>query len=246
MSSLHPPFQAALLGVAMLVTFPAFADGKTENPAPVVIGGSPAATPGATLGPGSYLIDFESLAAGDTVTSQYSAWGVNFSANAYSGTGGPTGNWATNTDMTIAAVGGGNTGELGAPALVSGNVLHAFGGWLNENGDPSFVLAFDKPITAISIDFAGISNSGSTGIDIYTVTGNFLTTVSATKSGQQTLAYTGSNIGFVVVTPGDFKDWVGVDNIGFTVAAAVPEPESYGLLALGLGVVGIAVRRRQR
>jgi PEP-CTERM motif len=37
-----------------------------------------------------------------------------------------------------------------------------------------------------------------------------------------------------------------VDNIGFTVAAAVPEPETYGMLALGLGIVGIAVRRRRQ
>lgn len=246
MNALRSSVQAALVGATLLTVAPAFAGGKTEDPARVVVGGLPTIKPSASLGPGSYLIDFENLSVGATVTSQYAAWGVEFFANAYSGSGGPTGDWATNTDMTVVAVGGGDTGGLGTPSLVSGNLLHSFSGWLGEDGDASFLMAFSAPIKAISIDFAGIANPGSTGIDIFTTAGTYVTTVFATAGGQQTLSYTGADIGYVGVTPGDYDDWVGVDNIGFTVAAAVPEPESYGLLALGLGVVGIAVRRRQQ
>lgn len=241
MSALRTPFQTALVGAALLAAVPAFAGGKTEDPARVGSGGSVTSSPSASLGPGSYLIDFENLAVGATVDTQYSAWGVTFQANAYSG-----GNWATNTDMTVVAVGGGNTGALGTPLLVGGNILHAFSGWLNEDGDASFALAFATPITQISIDFAGIATPSSTGIDIFTPDGTYVTSVFATATGQQTLTYTGSNIGFVGVTPGDFNDWVGVDNISFTFAAAVPEPETYGMLALGLGILGFVVRRRQR
>jgi len=241
MNAPRTPFQTALLSVALLASVPVFAGGKTEDPARIGSGGSAVASPSASLGPGSYLIDFENLAVGATVDSQYSAWGVTFLANAYDG-----GSWATNTDMTVVAVGGGNTGGLGTPSLVSGKLLHSFSGWLNEDGDASFALAFDTPITSISIDFAGIAAPSSTGIDIFTPEGDYVTSVFATSTGQQTLTYTGTNIGFVGVTPGDFNDWVGVDNISFTFAAAVPEPETYGMLALGLGVLAIAVRRRQR
>ena len=40
--------------------------------------------------------------------------------------------------------------------------------------------------------------------------------------------------------------YVGVLETQRVVAAAVPEPETYAMLALGLGVVGWAARRRQR
>lgn len=247
MNALRSAVQAAFLGATLLAVAPAFAGGKNEDPARIGIGSLPTVSPAATLGPGSFLIDFENLAVGDTLANQYSAWGVTFSAPAYSGTGGPTTAWASNTDMTIVAVGGGNTGALGTPSLVSGKLLRSFTSWLNlENGDPSFAMAFSTPITAISIDFAGIARPSSTGIDIFNTAGTYVTTVFATATGQQTLSYTGTDIGYVGVTPGDFEDWVGVDNISFTVAAAVPEPQTYGMLALGLGMVGIALRRRQR
>lgn len=246
MSALRTAVQATFFGAALLAVAPVFAGGKTEDPARIITGGSPVATPTASLGPGSYLIDFENLSVGDTLVDQYAAWGVTFSASPYTGADSPTGGWATNTDMTIVAVGGGDTGGLGSPSLVSGNILRSFNGWLSEDGDASFLMTFAKPITAVSVDFAGVAFPSSTGLDIYSTAGNYVTTVFATGTGQQTLKYTGTDIGFVVVTPGDYDDWVGVDNIGFTVAAAVPEPETYGMLALGLGVLAVVARRRQR
>lgn len=246
MSLLRKLLQASLFGATLMAAAPGFAGGKTEDPARVIPGGSPALAPNATLGPGSVLIDFENLSVGDTLSNQYAAWGVTFSPSPYSGTDSPNGGWATNTDMTIVAVGGGDTGGLGSPVLVSGKILRSFNGWYAEDGDSSFLMTFSSPITAISVDFAGIAVPSSTGLDIYDNAGTYVTSVFAPGTGQQTLTYTGTNIGFVVVTPGDYTDWVGVDNISFTVAAAVPEPESYGMLALGLGVLAIAARRRQR
>ncbi|RTL47011.1 MAG: PEP-CTERM sorting domain-containing protein [Burkholderiales bacterium] len=246
MSILRTSLQATLVGAALLAFLPVHAAGKTEDRARVIRSGSHTAGPTATLGPGSYLIDFENLSVGDTLDSQYAAWGVTFSPSPYSGTNSPSGGWATNTDLTIVAADGGDTGGLGTPNLVSGNILRSRKGWLAEDGDASILLTFSTPISAFSVDFAGIGNVASTGIDIYSITGTYITTVSATVAGQQTLSYTGSGIGFVVLTPGDYNDWVGIDNISFTVAAAVPEPGTYGMLALGLGVIAIAVRRRLR
>ncbi|HJX24650.1 MAG TPA: PEP-CTERM sorting domain-containing protein [Chthoniobacterales bacterium] len=44
-----------------------------------------------------------------------------------------------------------------------------------------------------------------------------------------------------MITPGDFNDWVGVDNITFTT---VPEPSTWAMLAGGLLLVLVSVRRR--
>lgn len=50
-----------------------------------------------------------------------------------------------------------------------------------------------------------------------------------------------------VVTPGEFFDWVGVDNINFELAAApaVPEPAAWALMIGGFGLVGGAMRRQR-
>ena len=78
------------------------------------------------------------LGVGAVLDSQYAGYGVTFASNAFTGSGGPTGNWATNTTMSVVSSSGTDVGGLGNPSLVSGNMLRAFNGWLNENGDPSF------------------------------------------------------------------------------------------------------------
>ena len=41
------------------------------------------------------------LSVGSVLANQYAAFGVTFSPNAFTGAGGPTGSWATNTNMTV-------------------------------------------------------------------------------------------------------------------------------------------------
>ena len=182
------------------------------------------------------------LAAGATLSTQYlAATGANFSPNGFTGAGGPTGNWATNTGMTIANSAGGDVGALGTPLLVSGNVLHSFSDYLAEDGDPSFLITFAVPITSFSATFAGMSNFANTQIFGYSGA-TLLTSTAATAAGQQTLTIsTGLAFTSVIITPGDFSDWVGVDNITFTT---VPEPSTWAMLAGGLLLVLVSVRRR--
>lgn len=72
----------------------------------------------------STTLNFEDLAEGSTLSTQYAASGVTFIANAFSGPGGPVAQWASNTDMTITAV---DLGGLGGPSLVSTKLLHSYG-----------------------------------------------------------------------------------------------------------------------
>ncbi len=64
----------------------------------------------------------------------------------------------------------------------------------------------------------------------------------ATYSGTVTLA-SGGTVDFVVGNAGNYF----FDSTGIGVQiSAVPEPQTYALLAVGLGLVGFAVRRKQR
>lgn len=209
---------------------------------------------GAQARGGTILITFDpgdpigGLAAGSTLGNQYAASGVVFSPNAFSGPGGPTGTWATNSNMTIVSSTGSDVGGLGSPSLVSGNLLRSFNAWLNENGDPTFFATFSTPISSLSATFAGIATAASTGLQAYNGT-TLLTSSFATGTGQQTLTVSSSTpITKVVFRPGDFFDWVGVDNITFTTlepSNAVPEPSTWLGAAAGVASL-VALKRRRR
>ncbi len=188
-------------------------------------------------------INFENLAVGTILSNQYA--GVTFAANAFTGAGSSSSGkpWATNTDMKIVSSTGADVGGLGAPPLVSGNILHSFSGWLAETGDPSFRISFSSAINSFSATFAGVS----TGADVRIFAFNgatLLSTVAGSASGQFVLSYAAASITSVVVAPGSFDDWVGVDNITYDAAVVgVPEPETYALMALGLAAIALARRR---
>jgi hypothetical protein len=194
--------------------------------------------------------DDGAVTVGDTLSTQYA--GVTFSPNAFSGAGGPTGDWADNTGMTIVSSTGTDVGGLGSPSLVSGNLLRSFNGWLGENGDASFLITFTSPVSFVSVDFAGIYDiannpdplvAGVAATSLIAYDGaTMLGQIYATTQGQVTLSFSAGSITSVAVTPGDYNDWVGVDNITYT-AAAVPEVSTYAMMALGVGL--LAFKRRK-
>lgn len=224
----------ALAGAALLA--PAFA--KTDA-LPTGAGAAVGRTPALA----SSLITFDdgAVSEGDTLFDQYASMGVTFYANAFSGenpiTGGP---FASNSDMTITAT---DVGGLGGPSLVSGNLLHSFGGWLGEDGDPSILMEFAFDVSNVNADFAGLGIVGSSGLVAFDASGAYLGMVTNAGTGQANLSISFANMRYVAILPGEYGDWVGVDNINFT--AAVPEPQSYALMALGLAGLAAFARRRR-
>ena len=191
---------------------------------------------------GAVTITFNELTPGTTLANQYAASGVVFTPNAFSGVGSSTSGepWATNTHMTIVDSQGPDVGALGLPALASGNLLRSRPGWLGENGDASFLMRFSTPISSFSADFIGVDEFADVTIWAYSGS-TLLGTVSGTTTGQFTLTFAATSITSVAVRPGNYFDWVAVDNINYTL---VPEPGSYVLMGLGLAV--LALRRRQQ
>jgi hypothetical protein len=184
------------------------------------------------------------LAPGVTLSNQYAAaTGATFLANAFSGVGGPSGSWASNTDMKIVSSAGSDVGGLGAPSLVTGNVLHSFSGWLGEDGDASFQISFATGVDLIQADFAGIATASSARLYAYNGA-TLLATAVAPSTGQRRLSLSGLGpITSAIITPGDFFDWVGIDNITFnTLDSSVPEPSSILLTVLGLTALALVAR----
>jgi hypothetical protein len=194
----------------------------------------PAAVAALTLAAGAAgaaTIDFENLPPGTTLATQYSGLGVTFTANAFGGAP-----WAANTDMTIVDSGGSDVGALGTPALVAGNVLRSFSAWLFEDGQASFRMQFELPVTSVSVDFAGVDTPSAVSLVAYDGA-SLLGSVSGSTQGQFTLAFAAPRITHVAVAPGATFDWVAVDNIVF---APVPEPGRALLLALGAAALALA------
>jgi hypothetical protein len=197
----------------------------------------------------TFNIDFNSLTEGAVVSNQFAGTtGATFSPGGFSGAGGPTGAWATNTGMGVTANDVGGFGA-GSPAP-TGMLLHRFNAdWLAENGDAVFTIDFSSPITSFSATFAGIATPASTRIFAFDSSSTQIGLVSASGSnGVQRLSLNGlTNATKIIVTPGDFNDWVGVDDISFTLAAgaAAPEPGSLALLCL-VALPGIALLRRKK
>jgi hypothetical protein len=200
---------------------------------------------------GTINFDDGSVSAGATLSNQYTlSLGVTF----VPGTGGATGvinptvttqGFSSATDMTIVSFTGGDIGG-GATSPISGLLLHSFNGWLGEDGDPVFRINFAQPISSFSIVVGGVSDLGSTAI--YGINGSNVAVQStaATTTTTSTLSLSfATPVSSIVLTEGDFDDWVGVDNIQWTLAA-VPEPATNVMVVLGSVCLAVAAVRRRR
>jgi hypothetical protein len=213
------------------------------------------------LAPGAHglTIDFDSLSPGATLGSQYAGLGVLFSANAFSGPGSSSSGeaWATNTDLTIVSLTSGVAGEdygaLGSPSLAANNIVRHYLNTLSEDGDPSFAITLTLPASSVSVVFAGVGQDGvamAADTRLFAFFGSTqVDSASASLPGGETvgqvmLGVSAPIITRVVVAPGSYYDWVGVDQIEITLSP-VPEPAAAALLAGGMAALGLRLRRRR-
>jgi len=109
--------------------------------------------------------------------------------------------------------------------------------WVKGANDPGY---FDK------LAF-GFSSGGSSMTDF-----TLMTPVTAASDWTQvTLNFAAGGVGsmgrlaIVHLGPADTSDYVGIDNLVVTAATAVPEPQSWLLMGLGLAGVGLIKSRRR-
>lgn len=204
----------------------------------------------------SHLINFDTdakgnaIAEGATISEQYAAWGVHFVPNVVSGPSDPYGDFfGTNTDMTATASDFDPffTSTADPSDLPTGNLLHGFTGYNNENGDPNFWISFDKPAINVNLDLYGSNVDDVYGLDANL---NFISFGKVTFSPSFASAHVtldnDNSFRYLVIAGStdsfNYDEWTGVDNIRFT---SVPEP-GFTTLLVGLSIVGgiLALRRR--
>ncbi len=196
-------------------------------------------------GPGTSVIS-----SGETLANQYADWGITFVAG---GATGPSGegaqNWATNTSMIITNSDYGSRGVTAPPVT---NMLHSYNGWLSEDGTPIFRMDIaGGAIDSISADFVGVGSTSTyantpfrPSIQVFDATNTLIGSASvvpeASTSYQTVTASFGGTAAYVLISPGSFADWVGIDNV---VVNTVPTPGAMALF--GAGMVCMMKRRRK-
>ena len=169
------------------------------------------------------------IASGSKLVDQYSGWGVTFTPDAVYRN--------ANTDMTITRT---DVDSNYNPSL--GNIWHSLNGWVHESADPSVRIDFASGITSLSMDVISDSNSPGgvhTAAFAFDAGDNPVGWIAA--SGVNGVEHVGTQFRgvakYVLLFPGDFGDWVGIDNVSFNM---VPEPASV------LAIAALPLLRRRR
>ena len=194
------------------------------------------------------VITFDNLAVGTVLSNQYASQGVTFAAGGgqYQGVVNPPSgsSFATNTDLTISQF----STSLGEGSPLSGMVLRSETGFNNENGNPVFTMTFSQPLATLSLDFGGVLSAYYYEAALFALQPNGnavqIALEPGTQNGTATAAGIPTGVTQIIVVPGASDDFVAVDNLNYTYA--VPEPTPVAASFIGLGLLGVLWKRRQR
>lgn len=174
---------------------------------------------------------------------------------------------------TLEAVGGGDTGngffnqslnlnDAAAPTFEAslGNFYLRIGtGNFIEGTIPSLVISYSNPVAAASAQIWDIDGYGETerwqvdalnssGTVIHSAISPIGTTGALSLDGKPwTWSFDGANadISTILVTYVGTPGPVGLAFDNFSPSSPIPEPETYAMLLLGLGLLGFMMRRRK-
>ena len=195
-------------------------------------------------------ITFDTLPSGAAVPdntpigTQYAPLGVTFSA-------------VLGTDTTVLPVA--TSYSAGQPGpLYSGNYLANAPSGVPYTFTPTFQvtprydilrLTFSGTANGVSLSLNNFSRVGTTTFNAYDANGALLQTFT-TNAGDgwaiRSLAVNGvARLDLLNNVYNDSPTFFGIDQLNYTLnAAAVPEPATWGMMILGFGMMGAAVRRR--
>ncbi|MBS1704437.1 MAG: PEP-CTERM sorting domain-containing protein [Armatimonadetes bacterium] len=180
------------------------------------------------------------IADGTTLSNQYAGYGCLWQSSLLD----PNSGWASVTDMTMTST------DVGAGYDASmGNILHSFGGWLGEDGDPNMGFTYDGSLGAISSVSCVVmgDTSASSLMAAYHDNGSSydllgVAYATGTSGAPETLTLNGfsQTVDLVLIAPGYYFDWAGVDDVK---VETVPEPAT--MAVLGLGALAALKRRKK-
>lgn len=105
-----------------------------------------------------------------------------------------------------------------------------FGIWYGVEGDTSNYYALDMS----SMNTVFVAGADGTPTNPFAGAGEAASVTFTNIYGK----------GPFVLAIADYNDGIGSGQLGYTITATVPEPETYALLLAGLGLIGAAARRR--
>ncbi len=121
------------------------------------------------------------------------------------------------------------------------------GGFLDTvTGDRLLTVRFDSPVLAFGFDTNSLSPSLQVVVSFTDATTQ---TYSASINSATFVGFTSTGAGIASAVIGDLNNPTfsfAIDNMTFANTAPVPEPAAIALMLAGLGVVGVAARRRKR
>ncbi|MBX9917534.1 MAG: FxDxF family PEP-CTERM protein [Nitrosomonas sp.] len=115
--------------------------------------------------------------------------------------------------------------------------------------DPTITFHWNAPVNISSITFHFDDSNGSGGVSApASVDVNGINFPISDPAGSAPFAFVANGLAFtgndLAVTIHRSNAWVFLSEVEFNVTP-VPEPETYAMLLAGLGLVGIAIRRRK-